>query len=217
MPLFSRSSLSFRGRTDRQPASACGELWGALGPACHRPPHRRTHRTRSGAQSKATDTGGRRWPARRACHRGHRLRPRSASASDVVTRATSCADSVGPVRTKATESSHLSLSGPTRSLRKLRRRRVRGGDGGVAGLWQGLDPQLSGQGTPRSLRPPQTQPPSPASSGNFPPDPRGRRQDQEGRAGAHPTFLGRPHSTPCFSAVTPPVGKAWPQMGAPGE
>lgn len=32
-----------------------------------------------------------------------------------------------------------------------------------------------------------------------------------------PHIPGRPRSTPCFSAVTPPVGKAWPQMGAPGE
>lgn len=89
--------------------------------------------------------------------------------------------------------------------------------GGVAGLWLGLDPQLSGQGTPRSLRPPQTQPPSPASSGNFPPGPRGRRQDQEGRAGAHPTFLAGCAAPPASQLSLRPWARPGPRWAPRGS
>lgn len=87
----------------------------------------------------------------------------------------------------------------------------------MAGLWQGLDPQLSGQGTPRSLRPPQTQPPSPASSGNFPPGPRGRRQDQEGRAGAHPTFLAGHAAPPASQLSLRPWARPGPRWAPRGS
>lgn len=89
--------------------------------------------------------------------------------------------------------------------------------GGVAGLWLGLDPQLSSQGTPRSLRPPQTQPPSLASSGNFPPGPRGRRQDQEGRAGAHPTFLAGRTAPPASQLSLRPWARPGPRWAPRGS